>query len=218
MPAQPSVKLRPNVPPALVGTAAGGALLALAVKRRGVGGALAGIVGAGLLASNLPALTDELIATGARRDEVALRETLVFARNAHEMFTFCANFEHFPEIVSFLERVVDYDNGRSRWWARTPSGRLVEWEAMVTKYLPDQVIAWESVPNSPVRSSGLVRFRPLGSDRTRLDLTLRFTPGRPSAIEALASLIRPARSTRLRTDLARAGGQPLRLAADQDSY
>jgi uncharacterized membrane protein len=193
---------------------AGGALLAIGARRRGVSGTAVGVTGLALLALNLPSLAAALVEAGARRYEVAIRETLVFDRPIAELFAFCANFEHFPEIVTSLERVVDFDDGRSRWTLRTPAGRIVEWDAIVTKYLPQQVIAWESVPGAPVRSSGLFRFRALGPDRTRVDLALRYAPVRVRAVDALASLLGPPRSRRLRTDLARAGGQPLRHAVD----
>ncbi|MHB1262830.1 MAG: SRPBCC family protein [Gemmatimonadaceae bacterium] len=210
----PAPRTLPELPPSLLGTLAGSALVAIGARRRGASGAAVGVAGAALLALNLPSLAGALVEAGARRYEVALRETLVFDRPIAELFAFCANFEHFPEIVSSLERVVDFDNGRSRWTLRTPAGRVVEWDAMVTKYLPQQVIAWESVAGSPVRSSGLFRFRALAPDRTLVDVTLRFAPVRVSAVDALASLLAPPRSRRLRTDLARAGGQPLRHAVD----
>ncbi len=204
----------PELPPSLFGTLAGSALLAIGARRRGASGTAVGVAGVALLALNLPALAGALVEAGARRYEVALRETLVFDRPLAELFAFCANFEHFPEIVNSLERVVDFDNGRSRWTLRTPAGRVVEWDAMVTKYLPQQVIAWESLPGSPVRTSGLFRFKSLGPGRTRVDLTLRYAPVQVGAVDALASLLGPPRSRRLRTDLARAGGQPLRSAVD----
>ena len=193
-------------------------MLVFGLRKRGVGGTLASLLGAGLLAANLPPLADELIEAGTRRRQVGIRETLVFDRPISELFAFIANFEHFPEVVHGLEEVVDFDDGRSRWTIRTPTGRTVQWDAIVTKYLPHQVIAWESVPGAPVRASGLVRFRSLGPGQTRLDITIRYTPVTTSALEALAAMVGPSQSARLRTDLARAGGHPLRLAAGEDSY
>src|SRR3712207_9433639 len=72
---------------------------------------------------------------------------------------------------SALRDVTDFDDGRSRWAIAKASGELLEWDVIVTKYVPSQVIAWESVPNSPVESAGVVRFAPEGPNRTRLDLT-----------------------------------------------
>lgn len=209
-----TTRVLPDVPPSLVGAIAGGALLALGVHRRGIGGTIVGLFGAGLLAANIPPLADELIEAGTRRNEIGLRETLVFDRPVAELFAFCSNFENFTQVVPSLVKVVDFDDGRSRWTVRSPSGRLIEWDAVVTKYLPQQVIAWESVPGSAVRHSGLVRFRSEAPNRTRVDLTIRYVPSNPTTADAIAALFGPRRSARLRTDLARVGGQPLRNAAE----
>ena len=47
-------------------------------------------------------------------------------------------------------RCATIGDGRSHWCASTPAGRSLEWDTVTTKYVPNRVIAWQSVPGSPV--------------------------------------------------------------------
>lgn len=145
--------------------------------------------------------------TGHRRRAVDLRMTVVVERPVGDVFQFCRDFSNFPDILDRLEDVVDYEDGRSHWVARAPAGERVEWDAVVTKYVPNSVIGWQSVPDSPVRASGLMRFSPLGESATRVDLTLTYRPERTALRDAARAVITPSADHRVRGDLARASRQ-----------
>jgi uncharacterized membrane protein len=144
---------------------------------------------------------------GLARQSVNLHTTVVVDRPVREMFALCSNFENFPRLVTELRDVTDFDDGRSRWTVTTPSGEVLTWDVIVTKYVPSQVIAWESVPGSPVESRGIVRFAPEGTGRTRLDLTVRYRPAYTSLADALRALIGPPRAPAVRAAMARASDQ-----------
>jgi uncharacterized membrane protein len=80
----------------------------------------------------------------------------------------------------------------------------VKWDATVTKYVPSSVIAWESVPDSPVKASGLMRFFALSPTETRVDLTITYRPLRTGLADALGALVGANNTVRLRTELAQA--------------
>jgi uncharacterized membrane protein len=142
--------------------------------------------------------------TGAARRIVNLRTTVVVERPIHEVFEFCRDFENFPKIVDVLLSVEDSQDGRSHWAVRSPAGHSVEWDAAVTKYVPNSVIAWESVPDSPVSASGLMRFAPLSGTETRIDLTLTYRPVHTALGEALRAMMAPTNTARLQTELSHA--------------
>ena len=133
-----------------------------------------------------------------------MRMTVVVGRALHDVFEFCRDFENFPQIVDVLLSVEDSQDGRSHWAVRSPTGHVVEWDANVTKYVPNSVIAWESVPDSPVRATGLMRFAPLSPTETRVDLTLTYLPRRTGLAEAIRALMGSSNTARLRSDLAHA--------------
>lgn len=151
-----------------------------------------------------PAVLRWLQRAGAARRRVDLRTTLVVERPIAEVFEFCRDFENFPRIVDILLSVEDSQDGRSHWAVRSPTGQSVEWDATVVKYVPNSVIAWESVPGSPVFASGLMRFSPLSDSATRIDLSLTYRPIHTGMSEALRAMMVAPNAKRLRSELATA--------------
>ena len=70
------------------------------------------------------------------------------------------NFENLPRFMAHLRSVRVLDEGRSEWSATGPADREVRWTAELTEDLPNQRIAWSSLPDSAVETSGAVEFRP----------------------------------------------------------
>ena len=151
-----------------------------------------------------PALLRWVRRAGAAKRAVDMRMTVVVERPVGEVFAFCRDFENFPEIVDFLLSVEDTQDGRSHWAVRSPTGQSIEWDATVTKYVPNSVIAWESVAGAAVHANGLMRFSPLSATETRLDLSLSYLPRKTSLAEALGALLGSSNAKRLRTGLAQA--------------
>jgi uncharacterized membrane protein len=151
-----------------------------------------------------PAIMRWLRRTGTRRRSVDLRMSVVVERPIREVFEFCRDFENFPRIVDALLEVQDFQDGRSHWAVRSPTGQSIEWDATVTKYVPNSVIAWESVKGSPVHASGLMRFAPLSDAETRVDISLSYRPMRTDLAEAIRSFVHPPNNTRLRSEVAQA--------------
>lgn len=152
----------------------------------------------------MPAVMRWLRRTGSARRSVDLRMTVVVERPVSEVFEFCRDFENFPKIVDVLLSVEDSQDGRSHWAVRSPKGDAIEWDAIVTKYVPNAVIAWDSVPGSVVRAGGVMRFTPLSESVTRLDVSLTYQPLRTDLNEAIRSLVHSSNAKRLRGELVRA--------------
>jgi uncharacterized membrane protein len=165
---------------------------------------LRALAAATVVAGLLPALFRLLRRLGAARRAVDMRMTVVVERPIHDVFEFSRDFENFPRMIDALLSVEDSQDGRSHWAVRSPTGHTVEWDAAVTKYVPNSVIAWESVPGSAVKASGLMRFSPLGPTETRVDMTLTYRPLRTGFADAIRSLVNSTNTSRLRTELAHA--------------
>jgi uncharacterized membrane protein len=149
------------------------------------------------------AASDALIGAGLNRQRVELHLALDVARPVHEVFTFFRDFENFPHLLRELHRVEDSQDGRSHWEIRGRDGELIEWDAVVTKFLPNCVIGWESVPGAPVRSSGIVRFSPLPDGGTHLDIALDYSPLHGSLAAAARAFVAPRPGKRIRAELSR---------------
>jgi uncharacterized membrane protein len=183
----------------------GGALVGFGRSRPGRLGAVARATGAGLvLAALMPAMARGVIRAGADRRRVRLRTTLLLDRSVHEVFAFCQNFENFPRVVQSLHCVTDFQDGRSRWEVLSPSGERVAWDSVVSKYVPNVVLGWRSVPGSPVDCAGLIRFAPTPAGGTRLVVEIRYDPGHTGFADAVRALVDVPREEQLRGDLSRA--------------
>jgi uncharacterized membrane protein len=78
-------------------------------------------------------------------------------------------FERFPEFMSGVEEAHQVDDTHVHWKARIGS-KLEEWDSEITEQEPDRRITWKSV--SGAHNAGTVRFKPLGKDRTEVQLLL----------------------------------------------
>ena len=82
-------------------------------------------------------------------------------------------FEEFPQFMENVESVTQIDATHLRWVAEI-AGKRNEWEAEIVRQEPDRVVAWKSVDGKG--TSGEVKFEPLGSDRTKIDVTISWEP------------------------------------------
>lgn len=147
-------------------------------------------------------MLDTLRHAGTERRAAHLRLSLVVAQPVEVVFAFARDFENFPCIIGALRQVRDYGDGRSHWCASTPSGGTLEWDTVTTKYVPNRVIAWESVPNAPMTMRGLLRFVPEESHTClRLELDYRVRTG--GLADALVALTTPTRAAELERDIRR---------------
>ena len=168
--------------------AIGGVLIGIS-RKDGRASALTRLAGVAMIGvAARPLVLAAVRTAGARRRSVAVASSIEINRPVHEVFAFFKDFENFPRVVGAVRSVSDYQDGRSHWEVYTPSGDVVEWDAVVTKYVPNSVIAWESVVKSLVESAGIVRFTPLSPTRTRVDVTFTHRPLQSSLKDAVRAL------------------------------
>lgn len=198
----PATRSLAPIPSLLLGMA-GGALFAarhdLRARARAAltVGALA-LIGA---AAHRP-VSDALRRAGTRRRAANVELSVVVPFPVEIVFAFLRDFENWPRFIRGLRRVRDYEDGRSHWWGQTPRGGTMEWDTVTTKYVPNSVVAWESVGNAPLRMSALLRFAPDGHS-TQLKVVVAYQVVGSGLGDALAVLARPWRKGRLAADFGR---------------
>jgi uncharacterized membrane protein len=146
---------------ALVGTA-GAACLTAAVIRRDRAGIVPALVGAALVgraAANVP--FSRLMGAGLRRRAVDVQKTIVIDAPVEEVYAFWSLYENFPLFMSRVLEVRSHKNPyQSRWKVSGPAGASVEFDAEVTRVIPNRLIAWRTTKGSPISHAGVVRFDP----------------------------------------------------------
>lgn len=159
--------------------AAGGmALAGYGARRRDISGPL--LIGGGLAlllraATNLD--SRRLFGLGGRRRAVDVQKTITLDAPVEQVFAFWTNYENFPQFMSrVLEVRPSARVGQSHWRVAGPAGIPVEFNAEVTQHLPNQVLAWRTLPGSTVAHAGIIHFEPTADGRTRVHIRLSYNP------------------------------------------
>ena len=185
-------------------TTLGGAGLAFwGLARRDMIGLLAAGVGAGFAArglTNLPA--KRLTGIGAGRRAVDVQKTITIRAPIDRVFGFFANYQNFPQFMSNVREVRAGGNGRSHWVVAGPMGIHLSWDADLTDYVPNQVIAWRSVEGASVENAGIMRFQEENGG-TRVDIKLAYNPPAGAIGHFLARLFGADPKSEMDADLAR---------------
>jgi len=100
-------------------------------------------------------LTDE--ARGREGNSARAEASLIVNRSPEECYAFWRNLENLPRFMTHLKSVRITGDRQSHWIADV--GRAaVEWDAEMEIDVPNQRIAWRSLPGSDVPNSGAVEF------------------------------------------------------------
>lgn len=125
------------------------------------------------------ALDDETsspVASLHRGEGIRVEKSVTIHRPRGELFQFWRNFENLPRFMDHLESVTVIDDRRSHWVVRGPAGTRVEWDAEIHNEIPDELIAWRTLPGAEVDHAGSVHFDPSGGAGTDVRVILRYAP------------------------------------------
>jgi uncharacterized membrane protein len=188
----------------LVGTAGGALALYGASRRCDAIGSTSGCVGLAMLARALTNLeTKRLIGVGGGRAAIRIQKTINVDASPEFVFQFWANYENFPRWMSHVREVRDLGDGRSHWVVDGPAGVPVEWNAELTRFVPDELLAWKSATGAAIRQSGIIRFEPNPDGSTRIDIKMTYNPPAGALGHTLASLFGVDPKKQMDDDLAR---------------
>jgi uncharacterized membrane protein len=178
--------------------AAGIALLAIAPKQGVKGSVISALAGSGLLYrgwtghcwvyQTLHNHSHPLASAAGVRAQHGVRfeKSIIINRPAESIYAFWRDLKKLPQIIAHLESVVEEGN-RSHWLARGPLGQSVEWDAEIIEERPNEILAWQSVPNSQLDTAGSFRLKPLSAERgTAVRLILKYDPPGGSSLDTLA--------------------------------
>jgi uncharacterized membrane protein len=119
---------------------------------------------------------------------IEVQETIQVNAPLEQVWETWSNFEHFPRFMSHLREVRRTYKNRSHWVAAGPAGMPVEWDAIVTEWVPNEAIAWKSVEGSTVETAGRVSLRPIHNGGIRIDVRMSYIPPGGALGHAVAAL------------------------------
>jgi uncharacterized membrane protein len=179
----------------------GAAVTGLAV--RGPLGYLGALIGGSVAVRGLTNLElGRVLGLTGGRQGVNIQKSIEVDAPPEAAYQLWSRFEEFPRFMSHV-RSVERRNGGSHWTIRGPAEVPIEFDAEVTRNVPNELLAWKSMDGEPIRHSGIVRFEPRGHNRTRITVRMTYNPPAGLLAHAIASVLGADPKTALDDDLLR---------------
>lgn len=144
------------------------------------GGLLGPVFTLGSLALGLRTIVNrpfpQMIGMSQQRALIPVNKSIVIPAPVDDVFGLWSNFTQFPKFMSHVKEIRDLGNGRSHWIVDGPAGIPVEFDTVITQEIPDELIAWKTVDDSPVKHTGQVRFRPARNGGTQVNVHMEYNP------------------------------------------
>jgi uncharacterized membrane protein len=105
--------------------------------------------------------------------------------------------------MSNVRQIQETGNSQSHWVVAGPGGVPVEWNAVVTNYVPNQSLGWKTAPGSPIAHAGIVRFEPNPDGSTRVEVRMTYNPVAGALGHTVASLFGADPKSEMDADLMR---------------
>ena len=140
--------------------------------------------------------------TGGGRGVEVVR-TMTVEAPVERVYEFLNDFENFPRFMSHVREVERTGPDRTHWTVAGPGGTPIEWDAVVTRRVPNERIGWRTLEGTLVEHEGTVRFRPAGNDATRIEVRLTYRPVGGALGHGLAALFGSDPERVIADDLAR---------------
>ena len=186
----------------IVGTA-GAVLTGFGLRDRGVVGTATALAGAGLVTRATTNIgMKKLFGFGGSR-AIHIQKSIIIWAPVEEVFRFWTNYQNFPRFMTHLRQVRDLGEGRSYWVAESPTGISVSWEAEVTECVPNQLLAWRSIPGSTIDNAGTIHFEPAPGGATRIQMRISYNPPAGALGHAVATLLGANPKREIDDDMAR---------------
>src|SRR5438067_178510 len=104
------------------------------------------------------------------------------------VFELLSDPEKFPQIMSHIEDVQKVGENRYQWTVFGPGGLPLLWDAEITQRIPNQLLAWKSLPGAIVQNGGVVHFDTENAG-TRVHIRLTYVPPAGAIGHVIAELL-----------------------------
>lgn len=143
-----------------------------------------------------------LTGVGEGQSAIRVRKSIKINAPIDQVYRLWSNFENFPQFMSNVQEVRDIGNQRSHWVVKGPAGSSLEWDAVTTDMRENEIVSWETEPDSQVKHNGQVTFRESGGG-TQINVMMSYLPPAGAAGHAVATLMGKDPKSQMDSDLAR---------------
>lgn len=165
----------------IAGSALGFVGLRKTLKDHSIPGAGMVLGGVALIKRGFSANPSETARTGNAtipyQQGVRVDRSITINAGREEVFAFWRNLENLPRFMKHVQCVKQVDSRHSRWIVEGPAGAKVEWDAEIINEVPNELLAWRSLPGASVNNAGSVRFEHATAGRgTKVRVALQYEP------------------------------------------
>ena len=137
-------------------------------------------------------------------DNAQVGRSVTIRKPRAELFAFWSDFSNLPQFMENVEAIEAGADGASAWRIKAPAGQTVAVKTEIASKKQDEVIAWRSVEDSEIETSGEVRFEDAPGERgTRVSLVMAYDPPAGALGRAVAKLFLREPQVQARHDLKR---------------
>lgn len=167
----------------------GGSLLTLyGLTRKGVAKPVISTAGLVLTARGMTNLdTRSLLGIGMGENAIRVNKAINIFAPIDEVYQFWRNFENFHLFMSHVKEITTREDV-STWKVAGPAGSTVEFQSRLIQDIPNESIAWRTLPDSQVQSAGFVRFDQNRDGSTRVTVQMTYVPPAGALGHAVAQL------------------------------
>jgi uncharacterized membrane protein len=185
----PDIQQRNWSPATRLLSSVGGSLLTLyGLTRKGVAKPVLSTAGLVLTARGMTNLdTRSLLGMGTGENGIRVNKSINIFAPIDEVYQFWRNFENFHLFMNHVQEITTREDV-STWKVAGPAGVPVEFQARVVQDIPNESIAWETLPDSQVHSTGFVRFDENRDGSTRVTVQMTYLPPAGVVGHAVAQL------------------------------
>lgn len=159
----------------LLAAGAGGASVILGARQKGFWGLSLSLLGAGLMARGIGNRSLKEI-TGLSGEGIAVQKAITIQAPVSDLYEFWSDPENYPRVFSHVHEIRKVGDNRYHWKAAGPGGAVVDWEGEIARAVPNELVAWRTLPGSLVPNSGVVRLDPNYDASTRVHVRMSYHP------------------------------------------
>ena len=121
-------------------------------------------------------------------DNAQVGRSVTIRKPRAELFAFWSDFSNLPQFMENVEAIEAGADGASTWRIKAPAGQTVAVKTEIASKKQNELIAWRSVEDSEIETSGEVRFEDAPGERgTRVSRRLPYAPPAAAPGRAVSS-------------------------------
>jgi uncharacterized membrane protein len=135
---------------------------------------------------------------------VRVDRSITVNANREDVYAFWRNLDNLPRFMKYVRSVKVMDATNSHWIVDGPAGQKLEWDAEIINEIPNELLAWRSLPGASINNTGSVRFEHAAAGRgTRISISLQYDPPAGQLAVMFAKIFGKDADSEIDTDLHR---------------